>query len=144
MRAGIVGLRCILLGLSAIAMAPALAMTLLQTGEGAQSDPALMSLRGKQSGATVTSNGRGGQCVYTGRGGYRIDDVGLLAIMAEEDCGGVNNFGTLRVCTLSAQLECSPGGQFSRHYRATEAGLAVDANVIAWRPPPADVPSLLA
>jgi hypothetical protein len=122
----------------------ALAGTLLHTAAGAQNEAAIIALVGKPSGATLTAAGKGGSCVYTGRASYRVDELGELSIEVEEDCAAITNLGTLPVCALSSELECTPGGHFQHHYRIIGAGLMVDSRLIAWLPSPApSLPDLL-
>jgi len=119
------------------------AATLLRTVGGAERETAVAALAGRPSGVTVTSGNRGGACVYSGRGSYSVDDSGLLTVLAEQDCQGTTNLGTLRVCSLSPDLECAPGGQYAHRYRVNDAGLMVDGALVPWAATPPHAPNLL-
>jgi hypothetical protein len=121
----------------------AYAGTVLQTSGGAES--LLQGLTGKSTGVTVTGpQAAGGPCVYSGHGSFLVDDSGHLLIQAQQTCGALTNLGTLAVCTLSADLECTATGRFEHHYEVSGAGLGVDSRVIPWTPSNApSVPGLL-
>jgi hypothetical protein len=125
--------------------AAALAAELLHTAAGAESEAAVSALVGRPTGVTLTApGGMGGACVFTGRGSYRLDESGMLSIQVEENCAGITNLGSLPICGLSPDLQCSPGGRFPHQYRVTGAALAVDSREIPWLPSPApSVPQLL-
>jgi hypothetical protein len=97
-------------------------------------EPRIVALAGNPSGVTVTMNGHGGPCVYSGKGYYSVKPDGELSVQVMEDCGGVNNRGALIICPLSAALDCGPTALFPHHYQLTAAGLMVDAQRLSWVP----------
>ena len=125
--------------------AAALAGELLHTAAGAESETAVSALVGRPTGVTLTApGGKGGVCVFTGRGSYRLDEAGVLSIQVEENCAGIVNVGSLPICSLSPDLQCSPGGRFPHQYRVTGAALVVDSREIPWLSSSApSVPELL-
>ena len=125
--------------------AAALAGELLHTAAGAESEAAVSALVGRPTGVTLTApGGKGGVCVFTGRGSYRLDEAGVLSIQVEENCAGIVNVGSLPICSLSPDLQCSPGGRFAHQYRVTGAALVVDSREIPWLASSApSVPELL-
>jgi hypothetical protein len=81
-------------------------------------EPRIVALAGNPSGVTVTMNGHGGPCVYSGKGYYSVKPDGELSVQVMEDCGGVNNRGALIICPLSAALDCGPTALFPHHLPA--------------------------
>jgi len=121
-----------------------LSNALLETAaDTANNEPRIMELSGKPSGVTVTMNGHGGACSYSGKGYYSVNADGELKAQVVEDCGGVTNMGSLVICVLTEALECGPTALFAHRYQLTVDGLALDSQRVAWVPTTSNTGDLL-
>lgn len=81
----------------------------------------------------------GGDCAYTGKGRYLIENSGTLTFQILADCGKLRRSYGYMICRLNEELHCSEGPWWyfkNRKFGVTDQGVVIDSStVVPWSDP---------